>query len=68
MKQLTDLDIANMLGTDFVPDNASDKSVRRAMHLSTKITHAHTVHAHITIDFHTHTAPQTWDMVMAAAQ
>lgn len=68
MKQLTDLDIANMLGTDFVPDNASDKSVRREMHLSKKIPHAHTVHEHITIDFHNHTKQQAWDMVMAAAQ
>ena len=68
MKQLTDLDIANMLGTDFVPDNASDKSVRREMHLSKKIPHAQPVHEHITIDFHNHTEQQAWNMVITAAQ
>ena len=38
MKQLNDKDIADMIGTDFVPDdNETKKSVRKSLHLSTRI-------------------------------
>ena len=70
MKQLTDADIAKMAGADFVPDDVeTKKSVRRGLHLSTRIpkpeakTPEHTV-----IDFHNHTEEEAWNMLVEVAE
>jgi len=67
MKQLTDQDIANMTGTEFVPTHDA-KSVRAELHLSTRIPKATPVQSHMVLDFHQHTEEQAWDMIMTAAQ
>ena len=70
MKQLNDKDIADMIGTDFVPDdNETKKSVRTSLHLSTRIPKTEkSTPAHTVIDFHNHTEQQAWDMLMEVAQ
>jgi len=69
MKQLSDSDIANMIGDDFIPENDSvKKSVRQSLQLSKRIpkqpqqTPAHTV-----IDFHNHTEEEAWKMLTQLA-
>ncbi len=66
MKQLTDADIANMVGDNFQP-STDVNSVRRELHLSKRIPKTHPAPEHITIDFHQHTEQEAWDMVMAVA-
>lgn len=70
MKQLNDKDIADMIGTDFVPDdNETKKSVRKSLHLSTRIPDTEiTIPSHITIDFHQHTEEESWQMLLEAIQ
>lgn len=70
MKQLDDRDIANMIGTDFVPDDkATKKSVRANLHLSTLIPKPETpTPEHTTIDFHNHTEEESWDMLVRVAE
>ena len=68
MKQLTDSDVANMIGDDFSPDDTTAKSVRRELHLSKRIPAPQIAPAHVVIDFHQHTEQEAWDMIMAAAQ
>ncbi|MBQ9540295.1 MAG: Smr/MutS family protein [Alphaproteobacteria bacterium] len=68
MKQLTDKDIANMAGVDFVPDAAGAADVRRELHLSRRIPQITPAAEHIVLDFHQHTEEEAWDMIMAAAQ
>lgn len=65
MKQLTDQDIANMIGDDFKIDNvAVKKSVRQSLHLSTRIPKTDDIiPEHVTIDFHNHTEEEAWDML-----
>ena len=64
MKQLNDKDIADMIGTDFVPDdNETKKSVRKSLHLSTRIQNTIDIPSHITIDFHQHTEEEAWEML-----
>ena len=65
MKQLSDNDIAGMIGNDFIPDdNATKKRVRAELHLSTRIPkNPHHVE-HATIDFHNHTEEQAWKMLV----
>ena len=67
MKQLTDADIANMVGDDFNP-TTDVNSVRRELHLSKRIPKTHPAPDHIVLDFHQHTEQEAWDMVMVAAQ
>lgn len=65
MKQLSDKDIANMIGEDFVPDdNSVRKSVRQSLHLSTRIPKAKILQEHATIDFHQHTEEEAWNMLV----
>ena len=68
MKQLTDKDIADMVGDDFVPDVAGEKSVRRELHLAQRIPQTTPVAEHIVLDFHNHTEEEAWHMIMTAAQ
>ena len=65
MKQLSDFDIANMIGDDFIPDNnAAKKSVRQELHLSKRIPKpAQPTPAHTIIDFHQHTEEESWKML-----
>ena len=70
MKQLTDADIAQMIGTDFIPDDAeTKKSVRKSLHLSTRIpkTDKETPE-HVIIDFHNHTEEEAWNMLVEVAE
>ena len=69
MKQLNDIDIANMIGEEFMPDDKNTKaSVRRQLALSKKIPEQHEQPAHITIDLHQHTEQEAWEMIMDVAQ
>jgi len=69
MKQLNDSDIANMIGTEFVPENnAVKKSVRKELHLSTRIPKEEPpIPAHTIIDFHHHTEEESWNMLVQVA-
>nr|MBQ0091591.1 Smr/MutS family protein [Candidatus Enterousia merdequi] len=69
MKQLNDKDIANMIGSDFIPDNNSaKKSVRLELHLSTRIPkESEPAPEHTTIDFHNHTEEEAWAMLEQVA-
>ena len=69
MKQLSDEDIAKMVGDDFVPDNIDvKKQVRAELHLSKHIPEpAHPAPKHIVIDFHNHTEQEAWDMLVHIA-
>lgn len=69
MKQLTDKDIAEMIGADFVPDDAkTKKSVRCDLHLSTRIPKTETkTPEHVVIDFHNHTEEEAWNMLAQVA-
>lgn len=69
MKQLTDSDIANMVGDDFIPDDiATKKSVRTQLHLSTRIPNKEKQDTtHTTIDFHNHTEEEAWQMLSDVA-
>ncbi len=65
MKQLSDSDIANMIGEDFVADEKSvQKSVRQSLHLSTRIPKIAPTPEHTTIDFHQHTEEEAWNMLI----
>lgn len=68
MKQLTNKDIADMVGQEFTPVDDTAKSVRKELHLSKRIPVKTDVLAHITLDFHQHTEQEAWDMIMNAAQ
>ncbi len=70
MKQLNDSDIANMIGEDFRPDDvATKKSVRKSLHLSTRIPQPELpAPEHITIDFHQHTEEEAWHMLAHIAE
>ena len=69
MKQLNDSDIANMIGVDFIPDdNATKKSVRQTLHLSTRMPPPDVpAPAHVVIDFHNHTEEEAWQMLAQVA-
>lgn len=69
MRQLNDADIANMVGVEFIPDdNATKKSIRKDLHLSTRIpTPPAPMPEHVTIDFHNHTEQEAWDMLTQIA-
>ena len=69
MKQLSDFDIANMVGDDFIPDDiATKKSVRNELHLSKRIPKPDMpTPEHTTIDFHNHTEEEAWQMLVQVA-
>lgn len=70
MKQLTDKDIAEMIGTDFTPDDTNTRhSVRTELHLSQRIPHTPiTPPQHATLDLHQFTEEQAWTAIMELAQ
>lgn len=69
MKQLNDADIAKMVGEEFTPDDiATKKSVRSALHLSTRIPKPEaSIGDSATIDFHNHTEQEAWNMLVHIA-
>ena len=68
IRQLSDQDIANMIGEDFIPDDKNTKkSVRSELHLSTRIPKPNTVKENTIIDFHQHTEQESWDMLIHIA-
>ena len=69
MKQLSDKDIANMIGEDFtVDENSVKKSVRQSLHLSKRIPKTSAIiPTHATIDFHNHTEEEAWKMLEQVA-
>lgn len=68
MKQLNDEDIANMIGADFAPDDeATKKSVRKSLHLSSHIPQKEFIPEHVIIDFHQHTEEEAWEMLVKTA-
>ena len=69
MKQLTDLDIEQMIGAEHVPDDiATRRAVRSELHLSTRIPHkCQTPPPHATLDLHQLTEEQAWSAIMDLA-
>jgi len=69
MKQLSDFDIANMVGDDFIPDDiTTKKSIRNELHLSKRIPKPELpAPEHTTIDFHNHTEEKSWQMLAQVA-
>ena len=65
MKQLNDEDIANMIGENIkIDDEAVKKSVRKSLHLSTRIPNQTVqVPENTVIDFHNHTEEEAWQML-----
>lgn len=70
MKQLTDSDIAQMIGGEFIPDDRDTKrSVRRQLHLSTRIPDTDNfIPEHAKLDLHQLTEEQAWAAIMELAQ
>lgn len=68
MKHLTDTDIENMIGAEFsVSDDATRRSVRRELHLSTRIPIQTPTPKHATLDLHQLTEEQAWHAIMELA-
>ncbi len=69
MKQLTDTDIAEMIGNEFHGDDiATRRTVRTELHLSTRIPHERkTPPMHATLDLHQFTEEQAWNAIMELA-
>ena len=69
MKQLTDQDIAKMIGTEFTPDDKQTRNrVRSELHLSTRIPIERPTPSHTTLDLHQLTEEQAWSAIMNVAQ
>lgn len=70
MKQLTDLDIEQMIGVEHTPDDvATRRAVRSELHLSTRIPHTRqTPPLHATLDLHQLTEEQAWNAIMDLAR
>ena len=69
MKQLTDQDIAKMIGTEFTPDNKQTRNrVRSELRLSTRIPIERPTPSHTTLDLHQLTEEQAWTAIMNVAQ
>ena len=69
MRNLTDKDIADMIGADFTPDdNTTRKKVRSELRLSHRIPKPSTTPSHVTLDLHMHTIEQAWTEIMEIAQ
>lgn len=69
MKQLTDQDIAKMIGTEFTPDDKQTRNrVRSELRLSTRIPIERPTPSHTTLDLHQLTEEQAWSAIMNVAQ
>ncbi len=68
MKHLTDTDIKNMLGDEFIPDNNDvRRTVRGELHLARRIPKTTHVPQHLVLDLHHNTEDQAWDKIMRVA-
>lgn len=69
MKQLTDSDLADMLGRDFVPDDDDvRRRVRTELQLSRRMpSRPAEIPRHAVLDLHQHTVEQAWDKIMHLA-
>ena len=69
MKHLTDKDIEQMGNQTFVPADDIKNSVRKQLHLSTRITPpAPPVPKHTVLDLHNLTEEQAWNAIMELAK
>ena len=68
MRNLTDQDIADMIGADFSPDSDDvRRRVRTELHLSTRIPMPVHVPENATLDLHMKTIEQSWNEIMELA-
>ncbi|MBR1953929.1 MAG: Smr/MutS family protein [Alphaproteobacteria bacterium] len=68
MKQLTDFDIEQMIGTEHTPDDvATRRAVRAELHMSRRILHTQHIPEHATLDLHQLTEEQAWTAIMNLA-
>lgn len=69
MRNLTDKDIADMIGAEFTPDdNDTRKRVRGELKLSRRIPQQFQIPSHVTLDLHMHTIEQAWGEIMSIAK
>lgn len=69
MKQLTDYDIEQMIGTEHTPDDTKTRrAVRSELHLSTRIPPIARTPIHATLDLHQFTEEQAWTAIMQLAK
>ncbi len=69
MRNLTDKDIADMIGAEFTPDdNDTRKRVRGELKLSRRIPHPTRIPSHVILDLHMHTIEQAWGEIMSIAK
>lgn len=69
MRNLSDQDIADMIGADFTPDDQETRTrVRRELQLSKRIPKPDVVPAHVNLDLHMHTIEQAWGEIMDIAK
>lgn len=69
MRNLTDKDIADMIGAEFTPDdNDTRKRVRGELKLSRRIPQQSQIPSHVTLDLHMHTIEQAWGEIMSIAK
>ena len=70
MKNLTDQDIADMIGAEYAPDTPDvRRAVRAELHLSRRVPPApRPAPSHMVIDFHGKTEEQAWDALMQMAK
>ncbi|MBO4480677.1 MAG: Smr/MutS family protein [Alphaproteobacteria bacterium] len=69
MRNLTDQDIAEMIGATFVLDDSTTrKRVRAELKLSQRIPKSVNLPLHITLDLHMHTIEQAWTEIMEIAK
>lgn len=67
MRELSDKDIAEMIGAEFTPDTTTHRKVRAELHLSTRIPKPTNIPDHVTLDLHMHTVEQAWNEIMDLA-
>ena len=68
MRQLTDIDIEQMIGTEHTPDDvATRRAVRAELHMSRRIPHTKHISEHATLDLHQLTEEQAWTAIMDLA-
>jgi len=68
MRNLTDQDIADMIGVDFSPDNTDvRRRVRTELRLSTRIPKPINMPESATLDLHMKTVEQSWAEIMELA-
>lgn len=69
MRKLTDQDIAEMIGADFIPEDVQTrKNVRAELQLSKRIPKTKIIPKHINLDLHMHTVEQAWGEIIEIAK